>query len=32
MYDVRFVYDNGQADERRSVNLCEVVNVTLPLR
>jgi hypothetical protein len=32
MYDVRFVYDNGQADERRNVNLCEVINVTLPLR
>jgi hypothetical protein len=32
MYDVRFVYDNGQADERRNVNLCEVINLTLPLR
>lgn len=32
MYDVRFVYDNGQAQERRNVNLCEVINVTLPLR
>ena len=32
IYNVRFVYDNGQADERRNVNLCEIINVTLPLR
>lgn len=32
MYDVRFVYQNGQAQERRGVNLCEVTNVVLPLQ
>jgi hypothetical protein len=32
MYDIRFVYDGGQPQERRNVNLCEVVNVTLPLQ
>lgn len=32
MYDVRFVYQNGQSQERRGVNLCEVTNVTLPLQ
>ena len=32
MYDLRFVYQNGQAQERRGVNLCEVTNVTLPLQ
>ena len=31
LYDVRFVYENGQADERRRVNLCEVTNLILPL-
>jgi hypothetical protein len=31
LYDVRIVYDNGQADERRSVNLCEITNLVLPL-
>ncbi len=32
MYDVRFVYQNGQSQERRGVNLCEVTNVILPLQ
>lgn len=32
MYDIRFVYDGGQPQERRNVNLCEVVNVTVPLQ
>lgn len=32
MYDMRFVYQNGQSQERRGVNLCEVTNVTLPLQ
>ncbi|MEO3475208.1 hypothetical protein AAFN86_25325 [Roseomonas sp. CAU 1739] len=32
MYDLRFVYQNGQSQERRGVNLCEVTNVTLPLQ
>lgn len=32
MYDIRVVYDGGQPEERRNVNLCEVVNVVLPLR
>lgn len=32
LYDVRFVYANGQADERRRVNLCEVTNLILPLQ
>lgn len=31
MYDMRFVYQNGQSQERRGVNLCEVTNVTVPL-
>ena len=31
MYDVRVVYQNGQAQERRGVNLCEITNVVLPL-
>jgi hypothetical protein len=31
-YDMRFVYQNGQSQERRGVNLCEVTNVTLPLQ
>jgi len=31
LYDVRFVYENGQSDERRRVNLCEVTNLILPL-
>jgi hypothetical protein len=32
LHDVRFVYGNGQADERRNVNLCEVTNLILPLQ
>lgn len=32
LYDVRFVYENGQADERRNVNLCDVTNLILPLQ
>jgi len=32
LYDVRFVYENGQADERRGVNLCDVTNLILPLQ
>jgi hypothetical protein len=32
MYDIRFVYDSGQPQERRNVNLCDVTNVTVPLQ
>jgi len=32
LHDVRFVYENGQADERRRVNLCDVTNLILPLQ
>lgn len=32
MYDMRFVYQNGQSQERRGVNLCEVTNVIVPLQ
>ena len=32
VYDMHFVYQNGQSQERRGVNLCEVTNVTLPLQ
>jgi hypothetical protein len=32
MYDIRFVYESGQPQERRNVNLCEVTNVTVPLQ
>ena len=32
LYDVRFVYENGQTDERRGVNLCDVTNLILPLQ
>lgn len=32
MYDIRFVYDSGQPQERRGVNLCEVTNITVPLQ
>ncbi|MCE2760132.1 MAG: hypothetical protein LW713_03715 [Acetobacteraceae bacterium] len=32
LHDVRFVYENGQADERRGVNLCDVTNLVLPLQ
>ncbi len=32
MYDIRFVYDSGQPQERRGVNLCEITNLTVPLQ
>jgi hypothetical protein len=32
LHDVRFVFENGQADERRGVNLCDVTNLILPLQ
>lgn len=32
MYDIRFVYDAGQPQERRNVNLCEVTNIIVPLQ
>ena len=32
MYDIRFVYESGQPQERRNVNLCEVTNITVPLQ
>lgn len=32
MYDIRFVYDGGQPQERRNVNLCELTNVIVPLQ
>ena len=32
MYDIRIVYDAGQPEERRSVNLCEITNVIAPLQ
>jgi hypothetical protein len=32
MYDIRFVYQGGQPQERRNVNLCEVTNITVPLQ
>lgn len=32
LYDVRVVYDNGQAEERRRINLCEITNLTVPLQ
>lgn len=32
MYDIRFVYDSGQPQERRNVNLCEITNITVPLQ
>jgi hypothetical protein len=32
LHDVRFVYENGQSDERRGVNLCDVTNLVLPLQ
>jgi hypothetical protein len=32
MYDIRFVYDSGQPQERRNVNLCEITNLTVPLQ
>lgn len=30
IYDVRVVFDNNQAQERRRLNLCEVTNLTFP--
>ncbi|HEY4251282.1 MAG TPA: hypothetical protein VGM87_08775 [Roseomonas sp.] len=30
VYDVRVVFDNNQAQERRRLNLCEVTNLTFP--
>ncbi|MBV8912718.1 MAG: hypothetical protein JOZ05_06730 [Acetobacteraceae bacterium] len=30
IYDIRVVYANGQADERRALNTCNVDNVTFP--
>lgn len=30
IYDVRVVFDNNEAQERRRINLCEVVNMTFP--
>lgn len=32
MYDIRIVYDNAPAQERRNVNLCDVVNLIVPLQ
>lgn len=32
LHDVRFVYENGQTDERRGVNLCDLTNLILPLQ
>ncbi len=32
LYDIRFVYDSGQPQERRNINLCEITNVTVPLQ
>jgi len=32
LYDIRFVYDGGQPQERRNVNLCEITNVIVPLQ
>ena len=32
MYDIRIVYDAGQPQERRNVNLCEITNVIAPLQ
>lgn len=32
MYDIRFVYDAGQPQERRNVNLCEITNIIVPLQ
>lgn len=32
MYDIRFVYESGQPQERRNVNLCEITNLTVPLQ
>lgn len=30
IYDLRAVFENGQAQERRRINLCEVVNLSFP--
>jgi len=32
MYDIRFVYDGGQPQERRNINLCNEVNIIVPLQ
>lgn len=32
MYDIRIVYDAGQPQEQRNVNLCEITNVIAPLQ
>ncbi len=31
LYDLRVVYDSGEPQERRRVNLCEITNLTVPL-
>lgn len=31
VYDVRFVFEDGRADERRRVNLCDITNLIVPL-
>lgn len=32
IYDLRIVFADGQSQERRRINLCEVINLTVPLR
>lgn len=32
IYDIRIVYADGQAQERRRVNLCEITNLAVPLQ
>lgn len=32
IYDIRFVYDAGQPQERRNINLCNEVNIIVPLQ
>lgn len=32
IYDLRIVYETGQPQERRRVNLCEITNLTVPLQ
>lgn len=31
LYDIRVVFDGGQSEERRRVNLCELTNLPVPL-
>ena len=31
-YDLRIVYADGQSQERRRINLCELTNLTVPLQ